>query len=104
MSRKRTDLKPRNPNSLANLTKGHGRPKGVPNKANREVKLAAQKYTVECLQTLGTIMREGKNETARIAAANALLDRGHGKPPQALTDGEGGPLIPALVEHVHVTE
>lgn len=38
-SRKTTE---RNPNSLANLRKGGGRPKGVPNKAAREIKDAAK--------------------------------------------------------------
>jgi hypothetical protein len=41
-------------------------------------------------------MRRGKSESARVAAACAVLDRAWGKPPQALehTGPEGERLIP----------
>jgi hypothetical protein len=47
------------------------------------VKIAelAREYTAEALQTLAFLMRYGKNDQVRLAAANALLDRGYGKPP-----------------------
>ena len=35
--------------------------------------------TEEAVETLATIMREGCSEAARIAASNAILDRGWGK-------------------------
>jgi hypothetical protein len=45
----------------------------------------ARKYTVEAIKTLAQMMRNKKTPpAARVAAANALLDRGYGKPPQAL--------------------
>ena len=59
---------------------GAGRPKGVPNKATRDVREAAQKFTTEALLALAKIMRKGESEQARVAAARELLDRGHGKP------------------------
>jgi hypothetical protein len=39
-------------------------------------------------------MRTGQSETARVAAATALLDRGYGRPPQAHDGGGkgGGPV------------
>lgn len=41
---------------------------------------AARQYASEALLTLAMIARMGKTESARLAAANALLDRGYGKP------------------------
>ena len=39
----------------------------------------------------------------RMAAAKELLDRGYGRPAQALTDADGGALRgPTTVTHVHV--
>jgi hypothetical protein len=32
------------------------------------------------LKALAEVMREGKSEASRIAAANAILERAHGKP------------------------
>lgn len=59
---------------------GAGRPKGVPNKANSDLKQAAQAYTDEALKTLAKIMKDEKQPgPARVSAANAILDRGHGK-------------------------
>ena len=78
-----------------------GRRKGTAN-IPTPLKQAARVYTIEALHVLAGIMRTGTNEAARIAAARELLDRGHGRAPQAHTDSEGGPLIPARVEHVHV--
>ncbi len=50
---------------------------------NREesafVRREAQKYTDEALRMLHHIAQHGKNETARVAACNALLDRGYGR-------------------------
>jgi hypothetical protein len=87
---------------MARGRKTGGRRKGTANKPT-PLKEAARVYTIEALHVLADIMRTGTNEAARIAAARELLDRGHGKAPQAHTDSEGGPLIPARVEHVHVT-
>lgn len=66
-----------------------GRPKGSVSKANADLRAAARKYTKSALKTLSEIMVNGQLESSRVMAATALLDRGHGKPAQALT-GEGG--------------
>lgn len=50
---------------------------------------AARVYTTEALETLAEVMRKGESDAARVAAADKLLDRGHGKAPQPQT-GEGG--------------
>ena len=66
-----------------------GRVKGVPNKATREIKALAQKYTLDALNALVQVMQNSESDAARVAAARELLDRGHGKAAQAIT-GEGG--------------
>jgi hypothetical protein len=51
----------------------------------------AREHTGEAIETLVSIMTNPKSApAARVSAANALLDRGYGKPPQHIT-GEGGP-------------
>ena len=63
-----------------------GRPKVV-----AEVKELAREHTGKAIETLVSIMTNPKTApAARVSAANALLDRGYGKPPQHIT-GEGGP-------------
>ena len=45
------------------------------------------------IQTLAGIAQNGEQESARVRAAEALLDRGWGKPAQPVDgDGEGGPM------------
>jgi hypothetical protein len=64
-----------------------GRPKG-----DIELRRAARERTAEALATLVTIMRNTKAATAaRVSAAEAILNRGWGKPvqPNAFTDVEG---------------
>ena len=66
-----------------------GRPKSV-----AEVRELARKYTVEAIETLVEIMRDAQCTPAvRVAAANALLDRGHGRPPQAIETSNGTTLV-----------
>jgi hypothetical protein len=67
-----------------------GNPGGRP-KVVAEVKELARAHTGEAIETLVSIMTNIKSApAARVSAANALLDRGYGKPPQHIT-GEGGP-------------
>lgn len=60
-----------------------GRQKGTPNKAGRDLRAIAQKYTPEAIELLVQTMRKGEMPFA-LTAANSLLDRGHGKPAPAL--------------------
>ena len=67
-----------------------GNPGGRP-KVVAEVKELARAHTREAIETLVSIMSNPKAApAARVSAANALLGRGYGKPPQHIT-GEGGP-------------
>ncbi len=56
-----------------------------------EVKELSRAHTGAAIETLASIMSNPKAApAARVSAANALLDRGYGKPPQHIT-GEVGP-------------
>jgi Family of unknown function (DUF5681) len=67
-----------------------GNPGGRP-KVVAEVRELAREHTSKAVETLVSIMTNHKAApAARVSAANALLDRGYGKPPQHIT-GEGGP-------------
>src|SRR5262245_29434827 len=59
-----------------------GRQKGTPNRATAEVKVLAQKYAPAAIEELGRLSTEAQSETARVAAANSLLDRAYGRPMQ----------------------
>ena len=63
---------------------GAGRPSGSTNKSSPEqsqrLSELAKTYTEEALQTLVDVAKNGRSEAARVSAANALLDRGYGKP------------------------
>ncbi len=62
-----------------------GNPGGMP-KGYGEMRAAARKHTAAALQALVDALSDNK---LRVVAAQALLDRGWGKPTQAAT-GEGG--------------
>lgn len=66
-----------------------GRQKGVPNKANQDIRAAAQEYTADALATLVKVALNGESEAARVSAAVHILDRAHGKPAQAVQVGGG---------------
>lgn len=71
-----------------------GRKKGTRNRSTIAQGAAlselAQVHTAVALKTLVSIATVGESESARVAAAVAILDRGYGKPPQALLhSGEG---------------
>lgn len=66
-----------------------GRKKGTRNKRTVDLMAVAQAYTNEAVKVFAEIMRTSESDAARVAAADKLLDRGHGKAPQPQT-GEGG--------------
>ncbi len=65
-----------------------GRPKGsrtkVPVSSHIELSSLARMYTKEAIYTIVEVMRNSRKGELRLAAANALLDRSHGKPSAAL--------------------
>ena len=66
---------------------GAGRPAGSLNRATVDMKsrlsMLAREYTYTAFDALLDVCENGTSETARIAAATALLDRGFGKPREA---------------------
>lgn len=79
---------------------------GTPNKATADLRAIAQQYTMQAIDALVSIMQHGEAEAARIGAARELLDRGHGKAPQAVVGDANLPLhlivltgVPRLIEH-----
>jgi hypothetical protein len=58
-----------------------GRPKG-----HGDLRDLARQHTDAALKTLVEICEHGENESARVTAANALLDRGWGKPAVEITE------------------
>ena len=72
-----------------------GRAKGVPNKNTASLKALALPYCPEAIELYVAYLRdESLPPMIRMAAADRLLDRGAGKPPQALTGADDQPLIP----------
>lgn len=54
-------------------------------KTPTDIRSLARKHTAQAIKTLAGIMSQPKAPAAaRVSAASAILDRGWGKPPQAL--------------------
>lgn len=66
-----------------------GRRAGTPNRLTFELREAARQYAGDALATLVGLMRHSRSEKMRLAASEALLDRGFGKPAGAIA----GPLV-----------
>jgi hypothetical protein len=73
-----------------------GNPSGRP-KDNGHVRALAREYTEQAIQALVDALADSRTA---VAAATALLDRGYGKPAQALTGEDGGAIIQE-VRHIH---
>ena len=56
----------------------------------RELRHAAREYTGAALETLVKVCTTSASDAARVSAANALLDRGYGKPVQQIESGSPG--------------
>ena len=65
---------------------GAGRKPGKVSAAKRALMEMAKDHAEEALNVLAGIMHDvAAPSAARVSAANAILDRGYGKPPQAIT-------------------
>lgn len=82
---------------------GSGRPKGRKDAKTLEIEAAAKRYAGDMLKALVHVAKKSKSDSARVAAAIAVLDRGYGRPHQAvaLTDPDGNTLE-VLVKRVLV--
>lgn len=73
-----------------------GRAAGTPNKATIAQKItisdAAKVHTEFALGVLVSVATKSPNDSARVSAASALLDRAYGKPAQAVVGESGGPV------------
>lgn len=78
-------------------TSGQGRPKGAKNKATQELQELAREHTPAAIAELARLAVGAESETARVAAINSLLDRGHGKPAQSLAIGQDPALEPLAI-------
>lgn len=78
-----------------------GRQKGTPNKVQRvDIAKVARVYSLRALETIISVMEDPEEAgSVRLAAANALLDRAHGKPKQMteISGIDGGELQSRLV-------
>ena len=67
---------------------GAGRPAGSRNKTTNELRRSlsatAREFTPAALKALKDVASKGQSESARVAAACALLDRGWGRPAQGM--------------------
>ena len=81
---------------------GAGRPVGSRDTATIEqrgtIEELARSHAPTAMATLVDIAAKGESEAARVSAANAILDRGYGKPMQAMehTGKDGAALIPVI--------
>ena len=72
-----------------------GNPGGRPKDEARVAELA-RSHTIEAIDTLVELMRHGKDDRVRGTAAQALLDRGWGKPKVEVVNEGGGGYLEAL--------
>ena len=58
-----------------------------------DIRSLARSHTKSAILALAGVMRsKDATHAARVSAATALLDRGWGRPPQAIQNGEDGAL------------
>ena len=65
---------------------GAGRKPGATSLAKRDLASLAKEHVDAALAALVEIATSGQSESARVSAANAILDRAYGKPIQATVD------------------
>lgn len=68
-----------------------GNPGGRPSQ-DGAIKALARKHTKAAIATLAHLMKTSDQPPVRVSCAVALLDRGWGRPAQALTNEDGSPL------------
>src|SRR5215471_7747045 len=91
---------------VARLPGGRWAPGHSPNPGGRprvigEIRDLAREHTDIAVRALVEIAANGRSESARVAAANSLLDRGWGRPLAPLEVQPPGRDIVALIEDAH---
>lgn len=72
---------------------GSGRKPGSTTRAKLDLMQMAKDFAPDALETLSEIQKDKTQPAAaRVSAAIAILDRGYGKPTQALSGPDGGPI------------
>lgn len=77
---------------------GAGRKKGSVDRATAEQKATlmevARTHTETAINVLVQVAQASESDAARVSAANAILDRGYGKPSQSheVSGADGGPI------------
>jgi hypothetical protein len=72
-------------------------------KAPADLRSLARSHTELSIQTLAGIARNSTSDQARVAAANALLDRGWGRVPQVHSSEDGSSIQVIIRQIVDVT-
>jgi hypothetical protein len=100
MTNKSADSSKKAPRGKAFPKGKSGNPGGRPKLPEdvKHVRELARQYTAQAIDALVDVMAEGSGP-ARVAASNALLDRGWGKPEQAIIGpGEDGAHLFTMIE------
>ena len=71
-----------------------GNPGGRPKRTEQviEIEALARQHAPQAMEALVKIAMSGKTDSARVAAATAILDRAFGRPAQTVRS-EGGPKV-----------
>jgi Family of unknown function (DUF5681) len=80
-----------------------GNPAGRP-KGHQEIRELARTHTNTALKTLVDVAERGRSESARVAAAIALLDRGWGKPMLPIAGEDVAPIKISAAEREREAE
>lgn len=88
MAKRRGPGKPFQPGQSGNPG---GRPKEL-----ADIKALAREHTTSAIERLAFWLASD-NPKASVSAATALLDRGWGRPAQAITGEDGKPLLPKVL-------
>ena len=91
-------------NTHGGYREGSGRPAGSLNKATNDQKARlsdiARSHTDDAISTLLNVMENSDSDSARIAAANSILDRGFGKPSKEVHANYSTAPLPSKIELV----
>jgi hypothetical protein len=77
-----------------------GRKAGTPNRVTADIRALAQRHGPDAVAALVDLMHNAERDETKLAAASALLDRGYGKPTQAIEAGANSTQIDIAVSAV----